>query len=289
MPWIVILIVGGGAFLAALWLLLLALILRRAVSPRRRRAGAWCLVAGVIALAVSATAIPLWAYALLALPVAAALVAGPSTPHRPLTVAGVLVLVVVGLQEAHYYTMPRLGPAATRRVAIVGDSLTAGNGDADDARRWPAILRARHGVDVEEYARVGETAASAAENLGGTAVDAPVVLVEIGGNDVLGGGTVDAFEAGLDALLARLHAPGRQVVMFEIPIPPSYERFGRVQRALAARHGAILVPKRILLSVIGGAGATVDSIHLTQRGHERMAEIAWGLLEPAMPPHAGNR
>lgn len=284
MPWSVVVIVGGGAFLASLALLLAAVLLRRASSPGRRRAGVWCLVGGLVALVVSATALPLWAYALLALAVAAALVAGPSATRGRLTGAGALALVVVGLHEARFHTMPRLGRAGARRVAIIGDSLTAGQGDADDARTWPAILRDRHGVEVQELARVGETATSAAENLARTAVDAPVVLVEIGGNDVLGGGTVSAFEAGLDDVLGRLRAPGRQVVMFEVPIPPSYEGFGRVQRALATRHGAILVPKRVLLSVVGGTGATIDSIHLTQAGHERMAEIVWGLLEPAMPP-----
>lgn len=284
MPWIVILIVGGGAFLASLALLLAAVLLRSATSPSRRRAGVWCLVGGLVALVVSATALPLWAYALLAVAVAAALVAGPARPRAALTLAGILALVAVGLHEARYHTMPRLGRAEARRVAIIGDSLTAGQGDADDARTWPSLLRDRHGVDVQELARVGETAASAAERLQSTSIDAPVVLVEIGGNDVLGGATVSAFEVGLDELLGRLRAPGRQVVMFEVPIPPAYERFGRVQRALATRHGAILVPKRALLSVIGGAGATIDSIHLTQAGHERMAAIVWGILGPALPP-----
>ena len=75
--------------------------------------------------------------------------------------------------------------------------------------------------------------------------------------------------------------------MFELPIPPLYEGFGRVQRNLASRHGVALIPKRILLSVIAAADATVDSLHLTQQGHDRMADVVWALLAPAMPEASG--
>jgi hypothetical protein len=49
-----------------------------------------------------------------------------------------------------------------------------------------------------------------------------------------------------------------------------------------------LIPKRILLSVIEAADATVDSLHLTQRGHDRMAAVVWALLEPAIREAAGQ-
>ena len=76
--------------------------------------------------------------------------------------------------------------------------------------------------------------------------------------------------------------------MFELPIPPLYERFGRVQRDLASRHGVALIPKRILLSVIEAADATVDSLHLTQQGQDRMTAVVWALLEPAIREAAGQ-
>ena len=76
--------------------------------------------------------------------------------------------------------------------------------------------------------------------------------------------------------------------MFELPIPPLFEGFGRVQRDLASRHGVALIPKRILLSLIEAADATVDSLHLTQQGHDRMAAVVWALLEPAIREAAGQ-
>jgi acyl-CoA thioesterase-1 len=171
---------------------------------------------------------------------------------------------------------------------VIGDSITAGHGESDLTRKWPTILRDRRGVAVEDFSKAGATAGSAAKQLEQVSIDAAVVIVEIGGNDFLGGGSVEDFEAGLDALLKAVCKPGRQVAMFELPIPPLYERFGRVQRDLASRHGVALIPKRILLSVIEAADATVDSLHLTQQGHDEMAAVVWALLEPAIREAAGQ-
>lgn len=204
------------------------------------------------------------------------------------TATSALALLGVGLNEARYQIMPVLAPVHDRQLAVIGDSITAGHGESDLTRKWPAILRDPHGVAVEDFSKAGATAASAAKGLEQESIAALVVIVEIGGNDFLGGGSVEDFEAGLDALLRAVCKPGRQVVMFELPIPPLYEGFGRVQRTCASRHGVALIPKRILLSVIEAADATVDSLHLTQQGHDEMAAVVWAMLEPAIREAAGQ-
>jgi len=284
MHWVVFQIASGRAFFAAIALLLCAVLVRPRGSPRLRRVRTWSLLLGLIGLVVSATPLPYWAYGLIGLSVAMPFFAKLSGKSASLlTAAGALALVAVGLNEARYHVVPVLRPSPTRLVAIIGDSLTAGHGTTDASQKWPAILRARHGLEVQDLSHIGETTASAAQRLEQASVDAPIVIVEIGGNDVLGGSSVTDFEAGLDDLLARLRRRDRQIVMFELPIPPLYEGFGRVQRKAASRHGVLLVPKRVLLSVIESAEATVDSLHLTQQGHDRMAGFVWALLEPAMP------
>lgn len=289
MNWVVFQIASGRAFFAAIALLLMWVLFRTREFPRLQRLATWCLVLGLIALVVSATALPYWAYGLIGLSVAVPMLAKP--PGRRaylLAVAGVLGLIAVGLNEARFHVMPVLRPSPERRIAIIGDSITAGYGSDDTTQKWPAILHDRHGLELQNLSRMGETVGSAAKRLSQAPVAAPVNIVEIGGNDVLGGTSVSEFEAGLGLLLSRLIGPDRQVVMFELPVPPLYEGFGRAQRKVAARHGVLLVPKRILLSVIEAAEATVDSLHLTQQGHERMAGVVWEMLEPAMPRVSGH-
>ena len=108
-----------------------------------------------------------------------------------------------------------------------------------------------------------------------------LVLLEIGGNDLLGDTPTADFERDLNLLLARIRAPGRTVLMFELPLPPLSNEYGRIQRRAAARHGVRLIPKRIFMSVLAADGATLDSIHLSDAGHERMAAEIWRIIAPA--------
>jgi len=105
------------------------------------------------------------------------------------------------------------------------------------------------------------------------------VLLEIGGNDVLGNTSDAEFEVALDQLLSTVCAPDREVVMFELPLPPLRNAVGRIQRRLAAEYRVTLIPKRILMGVIRSAGATSDSLHLTPKGHERMADAVWHIID----------
>ena len=289
MNWVVFQIASGRVFFVALALLVAAVGLRSSVAPRLRRGATWCLLMGLISLSVSAAPLPIWAYAVILLSIAAGWGASRFGANAATaTATSALALLGVGLHEARYQIMPVLSAVHDRQIAVIGDSITAGHSESDLTRKWPAILRDRHGIAVEDFSKAGATAASAAKGLEQESIAAPVVIVEIGGNDFLGGGSVEDFEDGLEALLKAVCKPGRQVVMFELPIPPLYERFGRVQRNLASRHGVALIPKRILLSVIEAADATVDSLHLTQQGHDRMAAVVWALLEPAIREAAGQ-
>ncbi len=94
----------------------------------------------------------------------------------------------------------------------------------------------------------------------------------------------DAFEQALDVLLAKLRDGGQTVVMFELPLPPFHNRYGQAQRRLAKQHGVLLVPKRVLIGILTSNRATVDSIHLSRRGHELMSETVWVIIGPAIRP-----
>ena len=59
--------------------------------------------------------------------------------------------------------------------------------------------------------------------------------------------------------------------MIELPLPPFYNRYGMVQRALAKSYGVTLIPKRYLAKIISTPGATVDGLHLSNTGHALFA------------------
>jgi acyl-CoA thioesterase-1 len=108
-----------------------------------------------------------------------------------------------------------------------------------------------------------------------------LVLLEIGGNDMLGSTTPEQFEERLEVLLAEVCRPNRTVVMLELPLPPLCNRIGMIQRRLAAKHEVALIPKRVFIGVLTSSGATVDGIHLSPKGHAQMAETMWKAISPA--------
>jgi acyl-CoA thioesterase-1 len=78
-------------------------------------------------------------------------------------------------------------------------------------------------------------------------------------------------------------ASQRQVVMFELPLPPFHHEYGRIQRTLAHKYGVSLIPKRVFLTVLAASDSTLDTIHLSQAGHELMAARVWQLISSAFP------
>ena len=161
--------------------------------------------------------------------------------------------------------------------------MTAGVGGNETSETWPTLLARQHQLEVQDISHIGETAASALQRVKSHQLTASVIVVEIGGNDVLGSTSSSQFEKDLDALLLYLAKEDRQVVMFELPLPPFFHEYGRVQRQLAAKYNVKLVPKRIFLSVIAGDESTLDTIHLSQSGHQIMADCVWHQVSSAFP------
>jgi len=133
-------------------------------------------------------------------------------------------------------------------------------------------------VDVVNLAEAGSMLVHATSQVERVTAIRALVLLEIGGNDLFAKTPPPEFERGLEVLLQRAQAPGRQLVMLELPLPPFANEYGVVQRRLARKHGAILIPKRFFARVLAGDGNTTDGLHLSAKGHRKMAETIWRLL-----------
>jgi acyl-CoA thioesterase I len=226
----------------------------------------------------------------------------------PLWLRRATALIWLGIiaLEVPYQFAPHLPPLGKQPLWIIGDSVTAGLGSNEQT--WPDLLP--ESVEVHNLAQPGATTAMAvASQANQIPYVGGVVLIEIGGNDLLlAGGSAGQFEKDLDALLLRVCGgsagaspsqgataglpssafnsaealpSGRTVIMFELPLPPFCNEYGRIQRRLAARYGVRLIPKRVLIGVLAGGSATLDSIHLTEAGHQRMANEVWAVIRPA--------
>jgi acyl-CoA thioesterase-1 len=276
---------SGHSFFTGIALVILAVFASRSQSRIAHRSAVVLFLIGVIGIVLSSTPVPYWLYGIAAIGTILWFVSAFVKSWRVwahwVAIAGWLVLAVV---EVRYQFLPRLKLATTRSMTVIGDSVTAGGvGGDEDFQRWPQIFQRDHNVAVQDISHMGDTARSALKRARKQQINAPLVFVEIGGNDVLGSTQPGDFAADLDALIAHVSTPGRQVVMLELPLLPFYHEYGRHQRRIAAKYGVALVPKRVFLSVLAGSGSTMDSIHLSQEGHRQMAETVWSLVGSAYP------
>jgi acyl-CoA thioesterase-1 len=138
------------------------------------------------------------------------------------------------------------------RILAFGASITAGYGlDAADSlpAQLEAALRA-HGIDatVINSGVSGETSAGGLARLDWALADNPdLVIVDLGGNDALRAIDPKTTEANLDAIVARLKAEKRGVLIAGMLAPPNlgadYQAaFNAVFPAVAARYDVMLYP-----------------------------------------------
>lgn len=253
-------------------------------SARRTRLATWSLLLGVLAVAISSTPLPGWVCAVLAVVTVFWIVNRLIGKRLRWTAwAVVAVWAFAAAIELPYHFLPRLSTASSPSITVIGDSISAGMGDSDRSVKWPDVLAAEHGLRVHDLSYPGATAGTASKHASTQRITCPIVILQIGGNDLLGGTSPDRFAQDLDGLLARVRASGRQLVMFELPLPPGMHQYGRIQRRLARKHHVHLIPKRVLMGILAAKDSTVDTIHLTPLGHQRMAARVWQIIRPAFP------
>lgn len=284
MNWLLFHIVSGHAFFSGVAFILVAAMASARSTLFRKRLAVLSFLIGALGVTVSATAIPYWCYGIAIVVTLTWLISAYRASWRRWARLSVIVVwIAVAAVEVPYHITPSLAPAPSRSMTVIGDSVTAGMGESDNTVRWPALLAEERQISIQDISHMGETTASALTRAQSQQIDSPVVFLEIGGNDLLGNTTSAQFARNLDALLEYVCVPGRQVMMLELPLPPFRNEYGRIQRSLARKHGVALVPKRLFLSVLAAEDSTVDTIHLTQAGHRRMATLVWHLVKPAFP------
>jgi acyl-CoA thioesterase I len=285
MSWVLYLFGSGLAFYLGLAMVLAAVSLFcRSVGGWRASALASLARLGMFIVVLSAVPLSYWFYGA-ALLVTSVWLWSERTerawlrPHRVrLRWATIIIWLGGALVELPYHLLPRLPKLGQPPVYVIGDSVTAGLGTKEQT--WPDLLPSS--VEVHSLAGPGATTASALKDqCQRLPPEGGLVIVEIGGNDLLGETPAAQFERDLGQLFTRINAPGRTILMFELPLPPLCNEYGRIQRRLAARHHVRLIPKRVFIGVLSSGDATLDSIHLTATGHEEMAAAVWKIVGPA--------
>ncbi len=283
-------IASGQSFFTGVVLVIIAAVASTRSNPIAKRVVVLTFLLGAIAIAISSTAIPYWYYAVAVCGTAAWAISGWVKKWRRWTPFAVIAAWgLAAAIEAPYHIAPTVRPAPSRALTVVGDSITAGLGDDDKSERWPEILAREHNLEVQDISHVGETTALALQT--GQGSRNPFTHCR-SRNRRQRSARLD-FIRSICTRLGRASRPRlrtqRQVLMFELPLPPFNHEYGRIQRSLARKYNVSLVPKRFLLSILAASDSTVDTIHLTQAGQRRMAACVWRLLSAAFPEESYSK
>lgn len=201
---------------------------------------------------------------------------------RPLALKA-LAFVLLALAAAT--PVPASAAAAPCRIAVLGDSLTAGFGVRAGAS-FPARLKEALdgqgvGCEVIDAGVSGDTSAGGAARLDWVLADQPThLLVELGGNDALRALPVDQLRRNLDDIVRRAKARGVRVMLAGIVPPPNLGRaytdaFAATYSELAAEHDIPLYPFFLDGVVLTTGLMQPDGIHPNEEG---VAEIVRRLL-----------
>ncbi|HYZ30610.1 MAG TPA: SGNH/GDSL hydrolase family protein [Thermoleophilaceae bacterium] len=203
---------------------------------------------------------------------------------------------------------PPLRGARWQRVVVLGDSIAEGVREPYDGYRdlsWidrvaEALAASVAGLELTNLGRRNLFAAEVRERQLETAVALrpDLAIVAAGGNDALHPSFApDELRGELDAIVAPLRRAGADVLMIELLdivasglIPPAHadaldERLralAEITRAIARRHGALLVEMRTHPAAADPDIYASDRLHLNARGHAIVGAQAVRVLSEAL-------
>jgi len=165
-----------------------------------------------------------------------------------------------------------------RTIVCLGDSITAGVGAAPGAP-YPDLLADRLGVPVINAGVPGDTAEDGLARVGDVlAADPWLVIVELGGNDVLRQVPPERTEAALRSILRRLLAARVVPVLVELRVPFA-GRHGEIYERVGKEYKVPVVADT-LHDILLDPALKSDTIHPNAQGYERLAKAVAAEVEP---------
>jgi acyl-CoA thioesterase I len=185
------------------------------------------------------------------------------------------------------------GAIAAPVVLVLGDSVSAGYG-LPAVTGWTTLLQQR--LAAKHYPHVVVNASISGDTTAGgrARLDAllarnhpAVTVIELGGNDGLRGGSLDAMRANLDAMAAAAQKSGSRVLIVGLRLPPNYgpayvHRFETTYADVARARKVALVPFLFEGFAEDNAMFQADGIHPVIAAQAKMLDNVWPQLEPLL-------
>lgn len=168
-------------------------------------------------------------------------------------------------------------------IIAMGDSITEGYGVPAE-QTFAGVLSREFGIPIVNAGISGDTTAGGLERLGRQvlSLNPRVVLIELGGNDLLHKIPRTRTRENLEEMIRRIQSAGAAAVLVAVDGPPGFEGLDRLYRQVARRMGAVHVPNTIR-GFSQNPEFMADEFHPNARGHQIMAERIAKVLRQSLP------
>ncbi len=159
---------------------------------------------------------------------------------------------------------------ATKTILVLGDSLSAGYG-IERGDSWANLLQQELKKTHPQFEMVnasisGETTAGGLRRIGKALQEyhPAVVILELGANDGLRGGSVAETEKNLNLIIEQVQNANAKVLLLGIQLPPNYglnytRQFREIYPKLSKKHKVALLP--FMLEGIPPEQFQADNLH----------------------------
>lgn len=166
-----------------------------------------------------------------------------------------------------------------RTIVCLGDSITAGTG-VGPGEAFPDLLAGRLNREVVNAGVPGETASEGLARVDAVLAENPwLVIVELGGNDILRRTPPEEMERSLRAILDRLLAARVVPLLVEVdaPFAASYHQ---VFERLHDDYPAVPFEDEALGEILRDSRLKSDTVHPNAEGQRRLATALVEVIEP---------
>lgn len=157
-------------------------------------------------------------------------------------------------------------------IVFFGDSITAGKG-AEPGEDFPSLIGKTLNVPIVNAGVSGNTTHDALLRINEDVIskNPSIVVVELGGNDLLEHVDVEVSRRNFDLILSKIKQTGAKIVILDVKFFVFQKRYETDWASLAKKYNAIFVPD-ILEGVITDPSLKFDDIHPNAKGYQKIAE-----------------
>ncbi len=195
-------------------------------------------------------------------------------------VSAVCLVVLAGYRLFSHDPAVRDVRLSGENIICFGDSLTSGFGAAP-GMDYPAQLSRLIGKPVINAGRSGETTVSALARLDRDVLSRSprIVLITLGGNDLMRGMDRRQAFANLKTIVTSIRAQGALVIIGGIDVPIRGRGFEEGYRQVSKETGAVLIPD-VLKGILGNPNLMHDAIHPNDSGYAAVARYFHEAMKP---------